>query len=217
LSIGGQSSWGQAFAFVFLYYFKSSTMLTWYNGVSRMIGMIANVTVMVFARKLKPRHAFIFAHAWQVMNYLVIYFLAEDALTAIILIAVTQVFSQINTAGTPAIYADIAEYTRWKTGENIADQIFSIQQSTAKTSTYIANFMITGLAAIGFSAADATTHTPEILASLKSLACLLPAGLYGLGLLVFLLIFQLKPKTMDNVRKELSERDAAAAASDASG
>ena len=211
-SSGGQSCWGQAFAFLFLYYYRSPAMLTWYNGVFRFFPMIANVAVIMLSKKLKPRHSFILAHAWNVFNYVFIYFFADSAVLAIALICMTQVFSGLNQAGTPAIFSDITEWTRWKTGENIAARVFSVQQSTAKTSTYIANLMITGLAFIGFSAANVNTHTPEVIENLKRLACLLPAALYGLGLIVFLFIFQLKPKMMDQIRKELAERDAAAAA-----
>ena len=212
LGQGAQSCWGQAFAFLFLYYYKNPTMLNWYNAAFRFFPMIANIAVILLAKKLAPRHSFIFAHVWNIVCYLFIYFFADSAVLAIALICLTQVFSGLNVAGSPAIYSDITEYTRWKTGENIASRVFSVRQSTAKTSTYIANFMITGLAFIGFSSKDAASHTPEVLENLKRLACLLPCALYAAGLIFFLLLFQLKPKQMTQVRKELAERDAAAAA-----
>ena len=215
LGQGGMSAWGQVFAFIFLFYFRSPETLSWYNGVFRFFPMIANLAVILLAKKLRPRYAFIFAHIWLVFNFLFIYFFARDPILAIAMICLTQIFSGLNIAGSPALYSDMTEYTRWKVGDNIADRVFTVRQSTAKTSTYIANFMLTGMVFIGFSAADPSTHTPEILQHLKMLACLMPAGLYLAGLVSFLLLFQLKPKQMDQVRKELAERDAAAAAAKA--
>ncbi|MCL1914251.1 MAG: MFS transporter [Eubacteriaceae bacterium] len=210
LANSGQSSWAQAFAFIFLYYYKRPDVLSVYNGFQRGIMMLANMLTLAIVKRLKPKVAFTASLIMPCINYLFVYFFANDAVTAVVFVCIAYMFTGVYQSTLTPLYGDIVDYTRWKTGESIIANIFTIQQATPKASSYIGNFMVTAIAAIGFAANNPETHTPEILARLKALACFIPAGLYACGLLTFFTVFNIPAKVMEQARAELAERDKAA-------
>ncbi|MCL1914357.1 MAG: MFS transporter [Eubacteriaceae bacterium] len=204
----GTSSWNLVFSFIFLYYYKNPAVLSAYNGFSRGIMIFSNLIVLALASKLAPRNAFRMSFTVQSLFYAVIFFFAKDAITAMVCVCINSLFNGIYmTAATP-LYAEVVDYTKWEKGENITATVFSAQQATAKAQAYISNFILTAVAAIGFSASDTATHTPEILDNLKKLACFFPVGFFACALLIFTFIYNITPKKMEIARKELAEQAA---------
>ncbi|MCL1914845.1 MAG: MFS transporter [Eubacteriaceae bacterium] len=204
----GNSSWGQIFAFMFLYFYKAPGILSAYNGFSRGLMIFSNMVTIALVKKLKPRTAFRTGYIVQSVFYTLIYFIAKDGITAMVCVCINQMFVAIYQSATTPLYSEIAEYTHWETGNSITAVVFSAQQSTAKSATYVANFILTAVAAIGFSAADELTHTPQILANLKTLACFVPAGFFLVATIIFSLMYTITPAKLDLARKELAERAA---------
>ncbi|MCL1913777.1 MAG: MFS transporter [Eubacteriaceae bacterium] len=208
-ALAGGGSWNQVFTFMFLYYYKNGSVLSIYNGMSKAIIVCAHLITIAIAKRANPRMAYKISYTMSIVNYILIYFFCNDAISAMVFVCLQQLFVGLTqSAGTP-MYAEVVDYTKWKTGENITTSIFTVQQSAPMLSGYISNNILTGLAMIGFSAGNPETHVPEVLSKMKMLSCFMPSALYGLALLVFLFVFNITPEMAATARKELAERDAA--------
>ncbi|MCL1802674.1 MAG: MFS transporter [Eubacteriaceae bacterium] len=204
-------SWGQVFAYIFLYYFKDPAMLSAYNGVSRGISIIATSFVLAFSKKLKLNAALRFGYIGTAIGYLCIFFFAQNALMGIIFVAINSLFTSMSASSFPPSYSEVAEYIRYESDENLGAVVFTCQLAINKVAAYGSNIMVSALGWIGFSPTDPNTHTSEVLRSMKAICTLVPAGLLLAALLIHTLFHKLTPEKMAEARKALPERSAAKA------
>ena len=114
----------------------------------------------------------------------------------------------------PALYAEAAVYSEWKTGKAATGWIMGLSNVPLQIATLFINLIITGFLALGKYTPDITAATASI--ELKTAIANMFMGIEGILLFVttfvFLFGYKLTAEKMDQCRREIDERNAAAEA-----
>jgi GPH family glycoside/pentoside/hexuronide:cation symporter len=104
-----------------------------------------------------------------------------------------------------ALYSDAAVYGQWKNGRNILAFAMALLILPLKTGLLIRNALITGgLMTIGFVANQ--DPSPQVVAGIRNLMTLVPAGACVLASVIFLLGYKIEDKDIVRMQDEISAR-----------
>ncbi|MDO4276989.1 MAG: MFS transporter [Eubacteriales bacterium] len=173
-------------------------------GIVNILAFIGATTVPFITKYLSKRNAYIAGNIMLAVCMVAAIICSSNITAVIALISIGYLgYSWGNVVNT-SMYADTVDYGEWKTGKNARGLYFSMFQLSIKIaavfSTAIAGF---GLSAVGFVAN--TEPTEKVIQGIRVISMGLPAALLALGV-VLLLFYDLSPKKMEEIHKELEKR-----------
>ena len=141
---------------------------------------------------------------------LLAYFFGKDLTTVSIFLGLAYFGYGLENSISPSVYADCGDYWEWKSGLDMRGYIFTFFNWVFQVGIIFTGGVVAGaLASVGYDAA--VTATAEQLNMISAITMLVP-GVLGLAATIMFIIYPLSDKKCEQIRQDLAERHAAAAA-----
>lgn len=191
-----------------VYYFKyvAQNMLlvsVFFTCVS--VGLLIGSFVGGFAaKKLAKKTVYILGLSMEIICFALIWLVAENPVAYIALNAIATFGTGFANSVMYAVYADISEYSEWKTGKNAKGLIMALSSLPTKIGVALSGAVIGfSLAAIGYVAGAAPT--PELTRSIVLIASIIPGAIAILAL-AGIFFYSLDEKGVLEIRTEIEAR-----------
>ncbi len=156
------------------------------------------------ARKVSKKKVYIVGLSIEIICFALIWVVAENPMAYIGLNAVATFGTGFANAVMYAMYADISEYSEWKTGKNAKGLIMALSALPIKIGVALSGAVIGfSLAAIGYVAGAAPT--PELTRSIILIASMVP-GVIAAFALIGVLFYRLDEKKIVEIRQDMQKR-----------
>lgn len=209
-----------AAVYYFMYYFKgetsievTTTLVLAISTIYLLLGQAANILGVILAKPVSDRigkkNTFLIAMFNAAILSFIFYWLDKTNITAIYIF---QVIISIN-AGIIfplvwSMYADTADYSEWKSGRRATGLVFSAASMSQKLGASV------GIAAVGWILAfynyqPNIEQTVETQNGIRMMLSIYP-GLGALVAALFMLLYPLKDKFLNQIENDLKERRLAA-------
>jgi len=202
-----------AIAYYFKYYVSVDTIFGYDVASAFMVlGTLASIAgtgaVAYMARLMGKKNAYITLMLLSTLFTGSFYFIGDDQVGLMMTFQLlASLFMGPTTALVWAMYADVADYSEWKTGRRATGLIFSASTMAQKVGWAIGGVItMVVLGMVGYDA-NAIEQSPAAITGIKSLMALLPASVSILcaGLVFF---YTLDDKTVEKMQGELAARGA---------
>lgn len=161
----------------------------------------------ILAKNFKKKTIYVLGLTIEVICFGLIWLVAENPMAYIALNAVVTFGTGLANSVMYAVYADISEYSEWKTGKNAKGLIMSLSALPIKIGVALSGAIIGfSLSAIGY-VADAPA-TAELTRSILFIASGVP-GVIAIVALVGVLFYRLDEKTVQQIREDIQARKSA--------
>lgn len=191
-----------------VYYFKyvaQNMILTsvFFTVVS--IGMlVGSFAGGIMAKKATKRQIYVTGLTIEVICFALMWVVAENPIAFIALNGLVSFGTGLANSVMYAVYADISEYSEWKTGKNAKGLIMSLSALPIKIGVALSGAIIGfSLAAIGY-VADAAP-TPELTGSIITVASVVPGAIAALAL-IGVFFYRLDEKRVQEIRRDIESR-----------
>lgn len=193
------------FPFFFKYVANNIDGAAPFFGIVNILAFVGATSVPFITKFLSKRNAYIAGNLLLSLCMAAAIICSNSVTAVIVLISIGYLgYSWGNVVNT-SMYADTVDYGEWKTGKSARGLYFSMFQLSIKIaavfSTAIAGF---GLSAVGYVAN--TEPTEQVILGIRIISMALPAALLILGV-VLLLFYDLSPKKMEQIHKELGRQE----------
>lgn len=205
-----------AMAYYFKYYVSVDTIFGYDIASAFMVlGTLASIAgtgvVSSIANRLGKKQTYIMLMLLSSVFTASFFFIGDDQ---VILMFVMQILASLFMGPTSALiwamYADVADYSEWKTGRRATGLIFSASTMAQKVGWAIGGVItMVVLSMVGYDA-NAVEQTPTAVNGIINLLSIIPAFV-SLLCAVLVIFYSLDDKIISKVQKELQERGAAAA------
>lgn len=195
-------------AYYYTYVVGDKSMLTVYLSASTFL-MIGGAFISPYvARWLKSgKTAYACGIGLQAVCLALAYFLGKNGVVFTALMCIGYIGYSIAHAVEPTVYANITDYTLWKSGKDLKPFMMTLFQLTPKIGTVVGNAVLGyGLVAVGF---DKNNVTESAISGIRILFSALPAVLLAIGVVMFL-IFPLTDDKVRELQAEIKARQEAA-------
>jgi glycoside/pentoside/hexuronide:cation symporter, GPH family len=181
-------------------------------GLAGMIGKVITILAIIFSPLLAKRFGkkFICAvgFALMILNSFAFYFLQPNQIGLMILLTITgSLFYAPTIPLVWAIFADVADYSEWKTGRRATGTIFATIGFALKAGLAIGAYGL--LMVQDFMKYDPDKISPEIISMFRVCTTIVPGILFAICT-VFLLLYKLDKHTTQKIVDELAARRKAA-------
>lgn len=195
------------FPYFYIYVVKNPDIIPTFFGLTSILMLIGSTLVPFITKKLTKKQTYILGMVWICAALVLMFFNASNATLVLIIACIGYVGVAFPNVVNTAMYADITDYSEWKTGYNARAVIFSVYQLSIKIaavfSTSVAAF---GLGLIGLQ--SGAEPTPEVIEGIKSLAMFFPAGV-SLVAVIAMLFYNVNERKLPELRAEIAERKVA--------
>lgn len=192
------------FPYFFKYVVGNPAQVAVFFGVLNILLFIGASLVPLFTKKLAKKTTYMLGNALMAICFVLMFFNNQNATLVTVFASIGYLGYALGNVVNTAMYADIVEFTEYRTGVNARAVIFSVFQLSIKVaavfSTSIAAF---GLALTGFQAG--VDPTAQVIAGINAISMLFPAGLLACGVL-FLKFYNIDEKQLPEMREEISKR-----------
>lgn len=175
-------------------------------------GVIQFATAMLFpylAKVIDKRNLYISGFAVIAVSQLAAWFFAANSMTFIALVGLSYIGISICTSASPAMFADACDYGEWRTGKNARGFIMSMANLPPKIAL-ITTGSFTGFALAALGYVPNAPASPELVAGIKNLIHLVPAGAAIIGFVVVSLFNKMTVEKTQELQKEVQARNLAA-------
>lgn len=192
-----------------VYYFKyvaQNMMLTsaFFTVVS--VGMLAgSFAGGIIAKKVVKKQIYVIGLTFEVLCFALMWMVAENPVAFIALNGLVSFGTGLANSVMYAVYADISEYSEWKTGKNAKGLIMSLSALPIKIGVAVSGAVIGfSLAAIGYVAG--AQPSAELTGSIIMVASVVPGSIAALAL-VGIFFYRLDEKKVQEMRREIEARN----------
>ncbi|KNZ69916.1 sugar (Glycoside-Pentoside-Hexuronide) transporter [Thermincola ferriacetica] len=196
-----------------VYYFKyvaqnmmlSSAFFTVVS-VGMLVGAFAGG---LLAKKATKKQIYVLGLSFEVICFALMWVVAENPIAFIALNGLVSFGTGLANSVMYAVYADISEYSEWKTGKNAKGLIMSLSALPIKLGVALSGAIIGfSLAAIGYVAG--AEPTAELTRSIILVASMVPGSIAALAL-IGVFFYRLDEKRVQEIRQEIQARKSIAA------
>lgn len=192
-----------------VYYFKyvaQNKMLVSAFFTSVSLGLLFGSFVGgIVAKKLSKKAIYILGLSIEVLCFAMIWLVAKNPTAYIALNAAVTFGTGLANSIMYAVYADISEYSEWKTGKNAKGLIMALSALPIKIGVALSGAIIGfSLAAIGYVAGAAPSA--ELTRSIMLVASMVPGAIAGLAL-IGIFFYRLDEKKVQEMRQDIQTRD----------
>lgn len=156
------------------------------------------------AKKVSKKTVYVVGLSIEIICFAFIWVVAENPMAYIGLNAIATFGTGFANAVMYAVYADISEYSEWKTGKNAKGLIMALSALPIKIGVALSGAIIGfSLAAIGYVAGAAPT--PELTRSIILIASVIPGTIAALAL-IGIFFYRLDETRVMEIRKDIKKR-----------
>lgn len=179
------------------------------NSLLNMLGTATTIIVIIaspaLARRFGKKAIAVAGFALSAVSYACFYLIKPTHVNA--MVAITIINAAVYAPTIPliwAMFADVADYSEWKTGRRATGVVFATIGFALKAGLSIGSFVLLQLlAAWGYRAN--TEQVPSALEGIRICSTLIPAGLFGLCT-ILLICYKLNKRLTHQIAEELEER-----------
>jgi len=194
-----------------MYYFKYYLGNELLAGTFMMAGTVAVIAgtacTQYLSKLLGKKKLYLIAMGLSTILTMVFFYIPKDQI--VMIFAVHILISLVMAPQAPliwAMYADTADYSEWKNGRRATGLVFSAATFSQKFGMAIGGGLAGWLLSI-FNFEPNTVQSPETITGIKLMMSYIPAGATVVAVIAAL-FYPLDDKTMENIEKDLQERNA---------
>jgi GPH family glycoside/pentoside/hexuronide:cation symporter len=211
-----------------VYYFSyvmGTSYQTKYVTFANIMGVIGAFLCRFIAKKLGNKNTLIASYIFMIVLFLVSYFSYKNATVVFVLMLIAQMGYGIAYASSPALYADCAVYSKWKTKKDTTGFIMGLQTLPLKIGVFVRSALLNAvLGAAGYDLYSAQITEAKNAGTLAQLSETLPdtlkqgvAGAFCLwaaifciiGVVLLVLFYKLDNKKVLEYQAEIDAREMA--------
>lgn len=202
-----------------VYYFTyamGTNLQAHYVLLANLMAVVGAFAARFLAKKLSNRGAMMMSYLFMAVCMIGAYFLYASPVAVLVLMLLAQSGYGVCYACAPALYADTAVYSKWKSGTDSTDFIMGLQSVPLKFAVMIKSVILNvSLALAGYDAvragiADGSITSGMLDASLKQGVCgsfaLWPGMFLLLGFFVLLFGYKLTKEKVNEYQAEIDAR-----------
>ena len=211
-----------------VYYFSyvmGTNYQTNYVTFANIMGVIGAFLCRFIAKKLGNKNTLIASYIFMIVLFLVSYFSYKNATVVFVLMLIAQAGYGVAYASSPALYADCAVYSKWKTKKDTTGFIMGLQTLPLKIGVFVRSALLNAvLGAAGYDLYSAQISEAKNAGTLAQLSETLPdtlkqgvAGAFCLwaaifciiGVVLLVLFYKLDNKKVMEYQAEIDAREMA--------
>lgn len=176
---------------------------------SNILGVISSYLSRKVAGKLSARNTVIFSYLAMVVLLVSGYALHRNAYAVIALVSAAQFFATMTNACAPALYADCAIYSEYKTGTNATGMIMGLSNIPIKVGVVSRGILINmclGIAGFSLAAVQAGEVTDKLARGISMGFTLIPAVAVLAGAIIMIFGYKLTAAKIDECSTEIERR-----------
>ena len=196
--------------YYFIYVAKDEGLTATFILISNLLGIAAGYLSRHIANKFSARGTMILAYIGIVVLLGVAFLLYENIWLVIVLMSLGQFCLSLTNACGPALYADCAIYSEWKTGRNATATIMGLGNVPLKAGVVCRALLINAALALGgFTSGLAVADvTPAIQRGIAMGFTVFPAVAVAIGLVIMLFFYRLTKERVNECSAEIARRKA---------
>lgn len=194
--------------YYFTYVAKDASLLAVFILISNLLGVAGSYLSKHFANKFTARNTMILSY-FLVSGFLMIGFLFyTKTIPVIICMSMAQFFSAVTNVCGPAMYADSALFSEWKTGKNATGWVMGLMNVPLKVGVVSRGIVISSCLAIAAfnPSLDAATASPELMRGISIGFMVIPAIAILIGALVLIFGFKITRDKVVKYQEEIETR-----------
>ena len=177
--------------------------------ISSLLGVIASYLSKAAAKKFSARNTVIYAYLAMTVVLILGFLFYQNAWIVILMVSLAQFCCTMTNACGPALYADCAIYSEYKTGKNATGLIMGLSNIPLKIGVVSRGILISACLAIaGFDleTVEKGITSPQLERGISMGFTIIPAIAVGLGALIMIFGFRLTRNKMEQYSAELEKR-----------
>lgn len=157
------------------------------------------------AKKFGERNVYIFSLALFIVGLLAVWAFPMNYISFMVIMFIAYLGYGMPDALGPALYSSTVDYGEWKTGKNARGFIMSLINFPIKTGILLRSVILTTiLAGAGYVAN--MKATPGLVKGIENGLTLIPGVIMAVGLVLFIVLYKITPKMLNQMQKEIAER-----------
>lgn len=195
--------------YYFTYVAKNAALLATFILLSNLLGVAASYLSKTVANKISARNAVIASYLCMVVILVTAFLLYQNTWVVIALMSMAQFCAALTNACGPALYADCAIYSEYKTHRNATGLIMGLMNIPIKVGVVSRGLLIGAcLAFAGFDAAtaDPGNTTAQLERGISMGFTLIPAIAVALGAIIMIFGYKLTRERVENYSAEIEKR-----------
>lgn len=177
--------------------------------ISNLLGVAASYLSKRAAGKFSARNTVIISYLCMVVVLVLGFIFYNSTWMVLIMVSIAQFFCTMTNACGPALYADCAIYSEYKTGTNATGMIMGLSNIPLKIGVVSRGILINAcLAMAGFSLAVVQSNevTVKLARGISMGFTIIPAIAVGLGALILIFGYKLSSKDIEKYSAEIEKR-----------
>ena len=177
--------------------------------ISNLLGVAASYLSKKAAGKFSARNTVIIAYLSMVVVLVLGFLFYNSTWVVLIMVSIAQFFCTMTNACGPALYADCAIYSEYKTGTNATGMIMGLSNIPLKIGVVSRGILINAcLAMAGFSLAVVQSNevTEKLARGISMGFTVIPAIAVGIGALILIFGYKLSSKDIEGYSAEIEKR-----------
>ena len=194
--------------YYFMYVARDQGLTATFILISNVLGVIAGYMSRGIAAKFSARTTVIASYALIVILLGSAFLMYQNVWLVIVLMSLGQFFLSLTTACGPALYADCAIYSEWKTGRNATATIMGLGNIPLKVGVVGRALLINAALALGgFTAGlEVADSTPAIERGIAMGFTVFPAVAVAIGLVIMVFGYRLTKERVNECSAEIARR-----------
>lgn len=200
----GRASMLGMLVYYFKYVIEDPSGTSMFLGMSGIMALIGAIVTEFLVHKFAKRTMYLVGFVIMLVCYVVMYFFGTTTLSFTVIGAIWYIGLAFVNSTQVGLYSDAVDYGVYKAKRDCRAWLMSIAGYPPKMGN-LGKALITGvgLMAIGFSAS--AEITPAIVDGMRFLMCLLPAGIFVIGLVILLVGYRLNDNKMKEIQTGLED------------
>lgn len=196
--------------YYFIYVARNEGLTATFILISNLLGVAAGYLSRHIAAKISARNTVILAYTAIVVLLTTSFIMYQNIWLVIILMSLGQFFLSLTNACGPALYADCAIYSEYKTGRNATATIMGLSNVPLKAGVVGRALLINAALAIGgfTSGLAVADSTPAIERGIAMGFTVFPAVAVAIGLVIMVFGFKLTRDKVNECSAEIARRKA---------
>ena len=177
--------------------------------ISSLLGVAASYLSKTAAKKFSARNTVIYAYLAMAVVLVLGFLFYRQPWAVIILVSLAQFFCTMTNACGPALYADCAIYSEYKTGKNATGLIMGLSNIPLKIGVVSRGILISACLAIaGFNleTVEKGITSPQLERGISMGFTIIPAIAVALGAVIMIFGFRLTRDKIEKYSAELEKR-----------
>lgn len=195
--------------YYFTYVSKNAALLATFILISNLLGVAASYLSKKVANKFSARNTVIYSYLLMVVILVAAFLCYKNTWVIIGLMSLAQFFATLTTACGPALYADCAIFSEYKTGRNATGLIMGLMNIPIKVGVVSRGLLIGAcLSFAGFDAAtaNAAETTAQLERGISMGFTLIPGIAVAIGAIIMIFGYKLTREKIEGYSSEIAKR-----------